>query len=154
MRSGTPADPSVILNVAPHIVILSAAQRSEESKTSRLQNTPVIPAPISSFPCRREPRGGVDAYLLAHPLTSPPSLYPSAPATLNPWTHRKAPNNPYTVVVPRPLAAQTTASIPSNLPRNLIRFSYPPIFWAPFSLEVLYIMLETIPFSGTTQLHR
>ena len=28
------------------------------------------------------------------------------------------------------------------------------IFWAPFSLEVLYIMLKQIPFSGTKQLRR
>ena len=54
------------------------------------------------------------------PLTSPSSPHPSAPATLNPWTPGKAPNNPYGVGLAFPLAAKTPALPSSTLPPYVI----------------------------------
>ena len=76
-------------------------------------------------------------------LTSPPSPHPSMPATLNPWTHGKAPNNPYGVGVASLLAAKTTALPSSTLPRNLNCFPYLQKLTSRLALQ-LYITLETI----------
>ena len=86
-------------------------------------------------------------------LTSPPSLHPSAPATLNPWTHEKSPYNPRRGATLRSqktrlaifnFAPKLVLSLPKSLScqRNLIRFSPPPKFGSILALQ-LYITLET-----------